>query len=416
MYYIVNETNQIIAADESLLTLCEITHINELNSNITLEKLTFQSIVDNQLVITQDINSHTFSIKQTPLSSLLGKLTLITLQSEKTTNNAIKTNFDKINIDDLIIKTSNPLNTVDTSEPLFDLSLKEESDDFNLSDETLDITPIDNSLTLIEDTNIFLKDKHLTENIEINSHKLSTKIGISEEDFNLFLNEYIDTALDLEQDLKSSDTQIQSSAIQTLLHLGEVLHLDMINDILKNINTNSNSIQAITSFYDALSRITTTKIDNEETIENEHILYDLDINEDTNQTEIHPSNSSFGDINLSQVVPIEFDLELSLAAKELLLPENLIEEFMIDFIDQGHAETTKMLNAYKEGNLDNINKIGHLLKGISSNLHITKLSDTLHKIQYCENSNHLEDLIKDYWGHFLYFEQQINILSTKGNK
>ncbi len=69
-----------------------------------------------------------------------------------------------------------------------------------------------------------------------------------------------------------------------------------------------------------------------------------------------------------------------------------------------------MLKAYEEGDLDAIQKIGHLLKGTSSNLRINPLADTLYKIQFCEDSSDLDVLIKDYWGHFLSFENQINHL------
>ena len=70
-----------------------------------------------------------------------------------------------------------------------------------------------------------------------------------------------------------------------------------------------------------------------------------------------------------------------------------------------------MLRAYENGDLETIQKIGHLLKGTSSNLRINPLADTLYKIQFCEDSSQLEDLIKEYWAHFLSFEHQINIIS-----
>jgi HPt (histidine-containing phosphotransfer) domain-containing protein len=99
------------------------------------------------------------------------------------------------------------------------------------------------------------------------------------------------------------------------------------------------------------------------------------------------------------------------AANDLSLPVELIEEFVHDFIEQAHTETEKMLLAYEKGDLDAIQKIGHMLKGASSNLRINALSDTLYKIQFCEDSSQLEDFIKDYWGHFLSFETQINLTS-----
>ncbi len=133
------------------------------------------------------------------------------------------------------------------------------------------------------------------------------------------------------------------------------------------------------------------------------------------EEEVEPAvtvnEKSFGTITLEGIKPIHFDFQLEEAANDLSLPVELIEEFVHDFIEQGHIETKKMLKAYEEGDLDAIQKIGHLLKGASSNLRINALSDTLYKIQFCEDSNDLEHLIKDYWGHFLSFEIQINALA-----
>jgi hypothetical protein len=71
-----------------------------------------------------------------------------------------------------------------------------------------------------------------------------------------------------------------------------------------------------------------------------------------------------------------------------------------------------MLECYEKGDLDTIQKIGHLLKGTASNLRINTLADTLYEIQFCEDSSKLEDLIKEYWGHFLAFETQISLSSN----
>jgi len=70
-----------------------------------------------------------------------------------------------------------------------------------------------------------------------------------------------------------------------------------------------------------------------------------------------------------------------------------------------------MLEAYEKGDLDTIQKIGHLLKGTSSNLRINTLSDVLYEIQFCEDISKMEELIKQYWGHFLSLKTQVNITS-----
>jgi hypothetical protein len=70
-----------------------------------------------------------------------------------------------------------------------------------------------------------------------------------------------------------------------------------------------------------------------------------------------------------------------------------------------------MLAAYEKGDLETIQKIGHLLKGTSSNLRINPLSDTLYEIQFNEDIDKVPELVKHYWGHFLSLENQIKLIS-----
>ena len=419
--------------------------------------------------------------------------------------------------------------------------------------------------------------------IKIDIDKTSSAIGVSIEDYDTFLNEYIDNALDLEEDIKGDDEAKHTSAIATIAHLSEVLHIPQIGDILDKIEPTPSDKQRayIDLFYDTLSRITTYQstpekpeesIETVESIEEEvlapetkpepisepkdeptldiedGLLFDdnptqkiesieepevdttpadtddmmnlfdtpteeiakeveeipeppkieedvmldlfetpkeeekvvepieveeasdddiqnlfdtpppqkeieeipeppkMDITTDgdvVNMSSIleeekveepivetpvveepvveeivaeepvveEPATKGFGTIDLSTVKPIHFDFQLEEAANDLSLPVELIEEFVNDFIEQAREETEKMLKCYEEGDLDAIQKIGHLLKGTSSNLRIKPLADTLYKIQFCEDSNHLEHFIRDYWGHFLSFEIQINAIS-----
>jgi hypothetical protein len=202
----------------------------------------------------------------------------------------------------------------------------------------------------------------------------------------------------------------RSSAVGTLSHLSEVLQLPTVGGLIENISTASTETQkeAVESFYSALSRLTTSPtVQKEEKID----LFDAQEEVSVEETPESVSGKGFGTISLDDVKPIHFDFQLEEAANDLSLPVELIEEFVNDFIEQGHIETKNMLKAYEEGDLEKIQKIGHLLKGASSNLRIKDLSDTLYKIQFCEDSNDLEHLIKDYWGHFLSFEIQINALA-----
>ena len=427
MYYILNETNQIIAADDNLLELCGVSHIDDLSLKIALGDTKFD-LSEEHIIITTNTGDKTFSMSKTSLSSMLGHITLVEIQAEED-------DLSVFTVDDEIESIA-PMGAEELSEEieiaiddneLFDLAVEDETES--------KIDTVEDSLHVItEDTDILdlgLSDKASevtfdkpvsddTAEILVDIDKVCQQIGVSHEDYDTFLNEYIDTALGLEEDLQSTDSTKRLNAVETLSHLGEVLQLPVIGDIIARVDTvpANEQKETVESFYAALSRITTSPTSQAEpemelfdTQEEDKVdLFDVEEEKEPAQ-EVTVNEKSFGTISLEGIKPIHFDFQLEEAAKDLSLPVELIEEFVHDFIEQGHIETEKMLKAYEEGDLDAIQKIGHLLKGTSSNLRINALSDTLYKIQFCENSSDLEHFIKDYWGHFLSFEIQINALA-----
>lgn len=487
MYYILNETGQIVAADDQLLHLCGVSHIDALVSQIIKSNTTFDFMSENTVSVTTGEDKETFTVTKTSLSSMLGNLTLVGLSTEDESESATPL-LDNLNIapsiedeitddedsesdfldnldlhdtdddtqeSDISIEdhhTDDIMNLIDEpisiqseeDEPsqkvpddaeLFDLidnDEKEAEDNTPLEAISLDISkdePLDlgfDNIDLVIDTPEVADEPEIAVDVE----SISRKIGISTDDYNNFLNEFIDTALELEKDLQSSKLEVRSEAIGTLSHLSDILYLPDIGTILDTITNASDGEQreVIESFYRTLSRITTSAptADETETVnksEEEKLeLFDEPetIREPKIQEEVAPRNAtrkstsedSFGTISLEGIKPKHFDFQLEEAANDLSLPVELIEEFVHDFIDQAHIETKKMLEAYENGDFDTIKKIGHLLKGASSNLRINALSDTLYKIQFCEDSSTLEPLIKDYWAHFLSFENQINVISN----
>jgi len=334
---------------------------------------------------------------------------------------------------------------LENEEELYDLSAPDvsainddlvtpELDDNELFDLALPTEPletIDNiSLDIDEDTNDSLAAIGVAETskqtepldtdpIVINIQKVSDSIGISTDDYKTFLNDYIDTAISLEEELQSNDENERSSAISTLTQLADVLQLPKVNEIIQEISIKSTDERphTVESFYQTLSRLTTEENKNLESSQEDivdEVVLDLNETNDISldqKEEKAPSRNGFGKIYLEDVKPIHFDFQLESAANDLSLPVELIEEFVHDFIEQGHIETKKMLQAFEEGDLDTIQKIGHLLKGASSNLRINALSDTLYDIQFCEDDTKLEDLIERYWAHFISFEQQIDMIT-----
>jgi hypothetical protein len=481
MYYILNETNKIIAADESVLSLCGVTHIDELVSGIIKGDIIFDFTSDEHILIKTENANETYTLTKTSLSSMLGELTLVTLSNQEEEVASLSP-VEDIMIDSSIIEddihNSDIIDSTISSEeeileeteekedisslilenidkPIafdYDLSLDNDNNDdiMHLKETTEEETKVETNTEKVDNLEVleneplelkldnddlFLEEEKTDDSSEININveEISQKIGISTDDYNTFLNDFIDTALELEKDLQSNDDDTRTDAIGTLSHLGKVLHLPVVGDILTKITqtNNDNQRKEIESLYSTLSRITTsvsTEKEVEEKILEEDIpeiieeekLEVLDtpkiIDAPSIQEEINAQKSSnakgFGTISLEGIKPKHFDFQLEEAANDLSLPVELIEEFVHDFIDQAHIETKKILEAYEKGDLDAIQKIGHLLKGAASNLRINPLSDTLYKIQFCEDTNNLETLIKDYWAHFLSFETQINVISN----
>ena len=383
MYYIVNHTEHIIAADSSLLELLSVENINELYTKIALGEINFTTSSE-EITITTKNGIKSYQVQNHILSGILGDITLV----------------------DILPFTEDKIHLIDDG--LFDLMpdaeevVEEKEEKISFDDEPFD--PIsDVKETTVEETR---------SPIVIDIESISQEIGISTDDYNNFLNEYIDTALSLKEDLKNSDEKKYSHAISTLSHLSDILHLPVITNIVEQIENAKldDRDPLIDSLYVTITRLTTTEINTSE----EEIKFQVENSVPTVERDI--SAESFGIIDLNNVRPIHFDFQIEAAADDLSLPIELIQEFVHDFIEQVHLETEHMLSAYEQGDLNTIQSIGHLLKRTASNLHITALSDSLYKIQLCEESSNLENLIKEYWGLFLSFENKINLTSEMSRK
>jgi len=470
MYYITNQNNHIIAIDPSLLALLKVENIDELYGKVALGDIKFSSSAaeEGKVTIATVQKEEIYDAEHTDLSGILGDITLVQIQTSP--EKSIFIDNDTAPIEDLLaIETAEEVSD-EKAEPIEDFLAIEtaEEDIISIVEDTLEevsddkTEPIEESLsigtaeediisilddTLVEvpatdtETNeiesndelfdlimptapeetideISLSKKEEAETadedqgpIVIDVENISQSIGISTEEYNTFLNEYIDTALSLEKDLQDTQEEKRSHAIGILSHLSHVLHLPVISEIVTQIETATADNQNIyiDFFYTTLARLTTTQSSTHKEEEKPLSVPETEIETES----ITTTTEGFGTINLDDVKPIHFDFQLEQAANELSLPVELIEEFVNDFIEQAHTETEKMLEAYEKGDLDTIQKIGHLLKGTSSNLRINPLSDTLYEIQFCEDSRKIEELIKHYWGHFFFFLTQINLISAR---
>ena len=391
MYYIVNHTEHIIAADSSLLKLLSVENINELYTKIALGEIKFTTSSE-EITITTKNGIKSYQAQNHMLSGILGDITLVRIHPSAE---------DKISV---------------SNDELFDLmsdveEVEEKREEkISFDDELFDLISNVEEATVEETADKEATTERLEDNtspIVIDIENISQEIGISTNDYKNFLNEYIDTALALEEDLKNSEEKKYYHAISTLSHLSDILHLPVITNIIEQMDDAQldDRDPLIGSLYATIARLTTTQSNiSEEKIKSQIENTATPVEEDI-------TTESFGTIDLDNVQPLYFNFQMEASANDLSLPVELIQEFIHDFIEQAHIETEKMLKAYEKGDLNTIQNIGHLLKGAASNLRIDALSDPLYKIQFCEDSSNLENLIKEYWGIFLSFENQINIKS-----
>ncbi len=450
MNYITNQNDQIIAADDSLLALLDVESIEELTKQIILDNINFTTLSKQSIRISTDAQTFVLTSHVSVLSSVLGSLNLILLEKPAKEDSSVFISHDELvhtdeaqdtqlSLDDelfFIKEDEAPTTLTSPKDPLLtdddeiDLLSTSTDDDFfglivpQVPEETIDNITMDEITTakaeiFDEKDDIPILD---TSPIIIDLKKVSEIVGVSQEDYKIFLDEYIDVAISLEYDLKSTNDEKRSSAIATLTQLSSVLHLPLVNEAVDNmpLKFSENEIAKLESFYSILARFTTSHEPlTEENHEMQEIFTSLKepVLEEISIKEPEPilDDKGFGSIDLSDTKSIHFDFQVEEAASDLSLPVELIEEFVNDFIEQAKTETKLILQAYEEGDLDSIQKSAHMLKGASSNLRINALSDTLYKIQFCKDSTKLESYIKNYWGYFMSLEQQVDILKNKRN-
>jgi len=295
------------------------------------------------------------------------------------------------------------------------------------------------------------------QDIYLDVEKISSDIGLSVNDYKLYLDSFIDQSIIDEKRLLEGNDKV----VKNLSNLALTLKIPQINILLLKIQKLSEKerIPLIDEYYTKLALLTLEKPENYEDDEFDNLLV-----EDTFETEKKEDilNARFSDliknvdekkevqekkidieenkpemkeekgiedINFddllgdeviapSEVKPISLDnvahLPISyspqLAADELNLPVVLIEEFVDDFIEQARQDKDHLLTSYYQHDMDNIHELGHKLKGAASNLRINELSDILEEIQFCTEHSKLEELFIKYWGHFLSLESYMKQL------
>ncbi len=271
-----------------------------------------------------------------------------------------------------------------------------------------------------------IQEKNLSEKgTYINCIEISELIGISQEEYTHFLEDFKKESAILESQLKSNNLKESREAISTLKEASLLLHLPHITEKLEELsNATSDEKDNIINEYLTLVAETHTIMDPLQTFnpeeedssieQNENKIMALETEEVSSilkeeevldfeegktpddDEEIDPVEDK--PFNLENIQAIPFDFSINEAAEELTLPASLVSEFIVDFIQQAKENIPVLEKAYEEKDLDKIQKTAHMLKGASSNLRIAPMADTLYDLQFNEDFEKVPELIHLFTG------------------
>ncbi|SFV62639.1 hypothetical protein MNB_SV-12-285 [hydrothermal vent metagenome] len=346
--------------------------------------------------------------------------------------------------------------------------LKQSDKDIKANYSEIEFLTDSDSIKIVKLSNI-IETKNSISKLQLNYNpiyldvaKISSEIGLSIDDYKLYLDSFIDQSIIDEKKLLDGDDK----AIKNLSNLALTLKIPNINILLLKIKKlpSGERTQYIDEYYTKLALLTLKKptvdiaIIEKDTIETKEeelnskftellsnvekapaekvkeekldssfdklikesepkvdaIDLDMDLDFslddelapliDTPAKKTEETTADIDKISLEKVTPLPIDYNPKVAADELNLPVVLIEEFVEDFIEQAHHDKDHLLASYYQKDMDNIHELGHKLKGAASNLRINELADVLEEIQFCTEHIKLKSLFIKYWGLFISLE------------
>ncbi len=465
MYCIINQTKDIIAADKEFFSLLKSENLIELYRQIASGAIDI-AFEEDKVTIANLGDIRFYEIESFEISGLLSQSKIIKILTEipkdeiKTDTDTLEETFSEqkevvssynetIKEQEDISPNANTDNSVFTDITFNESKNSQEELQKTTPNETTYITAqpqesvavdveiqpqesvaADVEIQPQESVAVYDTAKIEPSSIDLDTHAISQKMGLSKTDYITFLKEYIQTVKSLRKDLESNNKDIQKSAIGFIVHLSDVLHLpENISNLVSTISSSATK-ENIEDFYNAIEQIST---------ENEDMLADIndiDLKQETmdaatsqtNDTDltqevIEPAGleedddaaneikneileqQSGGSIDLSNITPVKFDFSLDETADSLSLPHDIVKDFIKDFIEQCHAEAANFIEAYEKADIERIKKTARLLKGVASNLYITPLAQSLLELQYNDDIKQAEPLIKKFWAQFVAFEE-----------
>jgi len=266
--------------------------------------------------------------------------------------------------------------------------------------------------------------EELMQSSTIDFSEVAELIGISEEEYLHFLDDFEKESLLLEPHLRSNDLKESREALSVLKEASLLLHLPKITEKLNGLS-NATSDEKSSIIDGFLTMVTQIRSRKEETVPDSgmpamHLSDDTEEKltyqqenlpeeeEESVSTDSVKNPSEKTPVSLEQVEPIPFDFSINEAADELTLPVSLVSEFVIDFINQAKENLPLLQKAYDERDMKTIETTAHMLKGASSNLRIVPMADTLYQLQFNKDFAQVPELITLFTGQLKALSMQMN--------
>mgnify|MGYP000076590133 CR=1 FL=1 len=405
MYYLLNSNEEIVAASNDFLSYLNVRSLIELYKKIDKEKIELK-INGNELIIKNDKKRITKPIKKSDIVTSSGLLHLVSMDESASSGAPINNDdivYGKDSSNEEILELED-IYQEPAKEPERELTIEELMGDFENGDANAEKPQMDDVLYNLTDE----APKELPKYI-VDIDQNSSLLGVSKDDYKEFIAEYKEALKGLIDDFLSSDDIKRNQAVKTAKQLTQNLHLpDELIEACATIARSSDVKGGVEEFY--------ALVENLELVESGGMAAAKDtpihVIEENNDEKIELEDSKVelidgASIDLSDVTALRFDFSVDEAAQELNLPNELVKEFIKDFIDQMHTETNNLIKAYEISDLARIQKIAHMLKGTSSNLRITPLAESLATLQANDKLENVEPLVRKYWAQFLSFKRQM---------
>ena len=283
----------------------------------------------------------------------------------------------------------------------------DEKDDSTIEDELANFDDTPEKISNIQESSIDTKE-------------IAKLIGITEDECTHFINDFLKESKRLEPELRDNDLKTSKEAAAILKEASLLLHLPHLYEKLNELDdaTSSERDNIIDEYCKLVSKVSSYDDNDDillpvidEPVIDEPVIDEpvIQINEDKEDTEKTEEIKSYTQINLDDIQAIPFDFSIKEAASELTLPESLVSEFVVDFINQAKENIPVLQQAHQDKDIKKLQSTAHMLKGASSNLRIVPIADTLYDLQLNNDLDHAPEIINKFIG-------QLKSLATHMNQ